>query len=198
MAKPTLICIPDISGFTQFMSDVDFELSARVIPSLLNKVIYSNFIGLKVSEIEGDAVLFYRSGQPPSFQELIDQCSKFYKEFYKQMDILKKVYSENEKAIEIPNILGLKIILHYGDEVASAPVGKSIKLMGEDVIIAHRLLKNDIELDEYLLISEKLMAFYNGEKQYAIDWGELVSGESDYEHIGKLNYQYVDLSPLVQ
>lgn len=197
MAQPTLICIPDISGFTQFMSDVDFELSARVIPSLLNKVIYSNFIGLKVSEIEGDAVLFYKAGDPPPFNDLIAQCAKFYKEFYNQMDILKKVYSENKKAIEIPEILGLKIVLHYGEEVASAPVGKTIKLMGEDVIIAHRLLKNSIKLKEYLLISEKLMAHYNGEKEHIINWGELHKGHCSYEHLGTVKYRYVDLQPLV-
>lgn len=67
-ALPTLLCIPDISGFTQFMSKTDFELSSKVIPSLLNKIVYSNEIGLKISEIEGDAVLFYRTGELPSFQ----------------------------------------------------------------------------------------------------------------------------------
>ena len=197
MAQPTLLCIPDISGFTQFMSEVDFELSSRVIPSLLNKVIYANFIGLKVSEIEGDAVLFYKTGELPSFDDLVAQCAKFYSEFYNQMLILQKVYSENDQAFEIPEILGLKIILHFGDEVASAQVGKSIKLMGEDVIIAHRLLKNDIELDEYLLISAKLMSLYEGKEERKVSWGKLMEGEADYEHIGKLRYWYVDLSPLV-
>ena len=84
-ALPTLLCIPDISGFTRFMSEVDFELGSKVIPSLLNKIVYSNEIGLKISEIEGDAVLFYKNGEIPSLKELIDQCRYFYTEFYKQM-----------------------------------------------------------------------------------------------------------------
>ena len=73
-ASPTLLCIPDISGFTEFMSETDFELSSKVIPSLLNKIVYSNEIGLKISEIEGDAVLFYKAGELPPFKELIEQC----------------------------------------------------------------------------------------------------------------------------
>ena len=77
-ASPTLICIPDISGFTEFMSDTDFELASKVIPSLLNNIIYSNEIGLKVSEIEGDAVLFYKTGEMPSLTKLYDQCVDFY------------------------------------------------------------------------------------------------------------------------
>lgn len=196
--QPTLICIPDISGFTQFMSDVDFELSSKVIPALLNKVIYSNTIDLKVSEIEGDAILFYKTGELPPFASLIEQCRKFYTEFYKQLDKLRKVYASNEQAIEIPELLGLKIVLHFGDEVASAQVGNRIKLMGEDVIVAHRLLKNNIEFDEYLLVSEQLINHYRKEViGDEFDWGKLHRGFTNYEHLGKLNYRYIKLNPLV-
>ena len=196
--QPTLICIPDISGFTQFMSDVDFELSSKVIPSLLNKVIYSNTIDLKVSEIEGDAVLFYKTGELPPFGSLIEQCAKFYTEFYKQLEKLRKAYAANEQAIEIPELLGLKIVLHYGEEVASAPVGNRIKLMGEDVIVAHRLLKNDIAMDEYLLVSEQLTNYYRKEVMGdEFDWAKLHKGSTHYEHLGKLNYSYIKLNPLV-
>ena len=87
---PTLLCIPDISGFTKFMGNTDFELSSKVIPSLLNKIIYSNEIELKISEIEGDAVLFYRTGDLPSFEKLMAQCHFFYSEFYKQLNQLQK------------------------------------------------------------------------------------------------------------
>lgn len=197
--QQTLICIPDISGFTQFMSEVDFELSSKVIPSLLNKVIYSNTIDLKVSEIEGDAILFYKTGNLPPFSELINQCTQFYTQFYEQLDKLRKAYASNEQAIEIPELLGLKIILHFGEEVASAQVGNRIKLMGEDVIIAHRLLKNDIPYDEYLLVSDQLIDYYQKEVMGdEFDWGKLHSGFTDYEHLGKLNYRYIKLNPLVE
>ena len=112
-AAPTLICIPDISGFTKFMSETDFELSSKVIPTLLNNIIYSNEIGLKVSEIEGDAVLFFKQGKLPPFGALIDQCRYFYTEFYKQLDVLRKTHSENKDAGAIPEVLGLKIVLEH-------------------------------------------------------------------------------------
>ncbi len=73
-AQQTFICIPDISGFTRFMSETNFDLGSKVIPSLLNKIVYSNELGLKISEIEGDAVLFYRTGDLPSLVALLDQC----------------------------------------------------------------------------------------------------------------------------
>ncbi len=197
-AQPTLICIPDISGFTEFMSDTEFELSAKVISTLLNKVIYANEIGLKLSEIEGDAVLFFKQGELPSFSKLVDQCKYFYTQFYKELD---SVYKRNENHAESGNIhkmLGLKIILHYGISVGSVAIGKNIKLMGEDVITAHRLLKNKIRIDEYLLISDSLLSEYSDQDiASCFDWAPLREKDTSYEHIGDVSYSYISLEPLI-
>lgn len=196
-ALPTLICIPDISGFTKFMRDVDFKMSSQVIPSLLNKIIYSNEIGLKVSEIEGDAILFYRTGKLPAFDKLVDQCKHFYTEFYEQMAILVEKYGDDQESEKFPEILGLKVILHFGHEIGMVPIGNNIKLMGEDVITAHRLLKNNIEIDEYILISDDLLSEYKKENiEENFDWGRLKEKTMDVEHLGKLKYHYIDLRPL--
>lgn len=194
-----LICIPDISGFTEFLSETDFELSSKIIPALLNKIIYTNDIGLKVSEIEGDAVLFFKTGKIPSLQKLIDQCKQFYVEFYKQLDELQELHKEKKDAAAIPKILGLKIILHYGQEIALTKVGNSIKLFGEDLIVAHRLLKNKIRMDEYLLLTEGLVDYYKENNlEDHFDWSYLKEHHTEYDHVGKIKYYYVNLKPLVQ
>ena len=195
--SPTLICIPDISGFTKFMSDTDIEMSSKVIPSLLNKVIYASDIGLKVSEIEGDAILFYRSGELPSLEVLVNQCKKFYNEFYSQLNLLQDKYNAQEQALDFPNTLGLKIIMHYGDQVSAVPIGKNIKLMGEDVIIAHRLLKNKVPYEEYILMSENILQLYDDEEiNRFFNWENLHENEAQYKHIGDIKYCYIDLKPL--
>lgn len=197
-ASPTLICIPDISGFSEFMSQTDFELSSKVIPTLLNNIIYSNEIGLKVSEIEGDAVLFYKTGEMPTLSKLIEQCAYFYTEFYKQLNELREKHKKNKEAVVIPEILGLKIILHYGEEVALTKVGTRIKLFGEDLIVAHRLLKNEIKIDEYLLFSKGLTDYYKNENLNGhIKWGTVKESYTEYDHVGKILYNYVDLRPLI-
>jgi hypothetical protein len=196
---PTLICIPDISGFTKFMSSTDIELSSQIIPALLNKVIYANKIGLKVSEIEGDAILFYKKGDLPTFRELIEQCRLFYTEFYKQLMLLDDIYGYRAKGIDIPTVLGLKIILHFGEQISAVQIGKNIKLMGEDVIIAHRLLKNKIPFDEYILLSENLLDQYKDEKlEHNFGWGQLHSKDTSFKHIGDISYNYINLEPLVE
>ncbi|HBR54847.1 MAG TPA: DUF2652 domain-containing protein [Flavobacteriaceae bacterium] len=195
--SPALICIPDISGFTEFMRNVDIEVSSQVIPALLNEIIYSNEINLKVSEIEGDAVLFYRKGELPPFDALVKQCKAFYTQFYEQMEELLEKFRDKRKNVSFPEILGLKIILHYGDEIGMVPIGNHIKLMGEDVITAHRLLKNKVPIDEYLLISDTLLARYKEDSVAEnFDWAQLKSAQQQVEHLGTLKYHYINLKPL--
>ncbi len=59
----TLLFIPDISGFTQFVNETEIQDSQHIIEELLEAIIDANEIGLEISEIEGDAILFYRRAQ---------------------------------------------------------------------------------------------------------------------------------------
>ena len=184
--------MPDISGFTEFMADVDHDLASKVIPSLLNEIIYANTIGLKVSEIEGDAVFFYKKGPMPSFDVLVDQCLHFYQDFYAQLNVLKNEYQEHQKADAIPEILGLKIILHYGRNIGMTQIGNRIKLLGEDVIIAHKLLKNNIKEKEYLLLTDSLLDNYNeDELKKHVVWENFKKDEENFEHLNEIGYRYL-------
>ncbi|MEM9856028.1 MAG: DUF2652 domain-containing protein [Bacteroidota bacterium] len=185
-----LICIPDITGFTQFMSESDLSNSRKIIPSLLNKIIYSNDIGLKVSEIEGDAVLFFRSGELPSLQDLIGQSQKFYTEFNHKLKDFMFQYSNEGDFDALNERLGLKIIWHYGP-ITMERVGTHLKLIGEDVIVAHRLLKNKVELDEYVLLTKELMDKYPNEEKEPLNQFFTFSTEN-YDHIGRLPYYFID------
>ena len=195
--EKTLICIPDISGFTRFMSEFDFDLASKVVPSLLNKIIYANEIGLKISEIEGDAVLFYKNGELPSFEDLIQQCKYFYKEFYKQLEQLKVEYSNKEVAEKIPEVLGLKIILHLGEDIGLVKIGNHIKMLGEDVIKAHKFLKNNVDSDEYILLSSEMTEEYGDEKINAIVSKEsLLNGTIEDSNFGEMGYTSLEMKHL--
>jgi hypothetical protein len=65
MQNKGLLFIPDISGFTQFVNTMEIEHSRAIIQELLEILVNSNQIGLQISEIEGDAILFYKFGDPP-------------------------------------------------------------------------------------------------------------------------------------
>src|SRR4029079_18447730 len=80
-----LLFIPDISGFSKFVNETEIEHSRYIIGELLENIVNSNQIGLTISEIEGDAVLFYRFGKPPSLEEIYRQVENMFCNFQKYL-----------------------------------------------------------------------------------------------------------------
>lgn len=193
---PALICMPDLAGFTRFMSETSMEFSKKVIPRLLRSIVDANILDFRVSEIEGDAVLFYRPGPAPSLASIVDQGKKFYMDFGRTLDEIKKEYADTYSKHVSSSRLGVKIIMHYG-EISLSDIAGITKLFGEDVIITHKLLKNKVEQKEYLLLTEKLVKQFNQEEVLSLFSSEAVlSNEEQYDHLGKIRYHYINLEHL--
>jgi len=143
------LLIPDISGFTKFVHDTDIGTGKYVISRLLTVLLDCNILGLKVSEIEGDAILFYKLGKRLSSEEVLAQFSTMQHRFSIELSKLSR-----ETGIELK--LSLKMIAHYGPLI-EYHVGRFTKLYGTSVIEAHRLLKNSLNGDEYLIITDNLL-----------------------------------------
>jgi len=194
--QPSLIFIPDISGFTKFVSETELSHSQHIIRELIEVIIDSNSIGLSVSEIEGDAVLFFRLGEPPSFAELADQVKQMFINFHKQLKIIERDRVCHCGACSTAINLTLKFLTHSG-EISISKIKDHEKLVGKDVIVAHRLLKNNIKSDEYILLSDEYIKTQH-ETNYSqhFNWHDSKSGVTNYDHIGEINYDYILLSPL--
>ena len=191
---PALICIPDITGFTRFMAETDLEFSRKIIPALLRSLVASNTLSMNVGEVEGDAILFYRFGALPSLSELTEQCKKFYADFNSQLEDLKKQFPNDFAKYISSNKLSLKIVLHAA-EMTSTHIEGMIKLIGEDVVVVHKLLKNSVEDAEYILFSEKLLSHYDSKEiNNLLNWDQLKEGKDEYEYIGEVKYKYIPLS----
>ena len=63
--------MPDISGFTQFVSETEVMHSRHIVQELLEILIDSNHLNLQISEIEGDAIFFYKTGDKPNLKTLL-------------------------------------------------------------------------------------------------------------------------------
>src|SRR5687768_12580074 len=155
MEKRGLIFIPDISGFTRFVNETEIEHSRQIIQELLEIIINANEIGLEISEIEGDAILFYKYGDAPDLNELYKQVEKMFCEFHRQLIAYEKHRLCQCTACKSAANLTLKVISHYG-EFTGYNVKNFNKLIGKDIIVAHQLLKNDIEQHEYWLVTDGL------------------------------------------
>src|SRR5690606_37261596 len=88
--------------------------------------------------------------------------------------------------------LGLKIILHCGP-IGMLNIRHILKPIGQTVVEAHRLMKNSIPFEEYLLVTENVMAAFGERLDEVCDWAEVLNGEDAYDHLGSIKYQSVDL-----
>ena len=85
------ILIPDISGFTQFMTMTELEHGSHLISDFLETIIQNVDESFEVSEVEGDAVLLYKKGTVPSKQEVLDLCLKMFHAFHYKRKLIQKV-----------------------------------------------------------------------------------------------------------
>jgi hypothetical protein len=191
MENKGLLFIPDISGFTRFVNETDIDHSRLIIQELLEILINSNQVGLEVSEIEGDAILFYKYGASPSMEELYKQVERMFCEFHQHLIAYDIARFCQCKACTSAINLTLKIITHYG-EFTGYNVKHFNKLFGKDVIIAHQLLKNDIDKHEYWLVTKSLAP--SGPNGFA-EWMKWKSSTKQTE-AGDIHFHYTQLSDL--
>ena len=192
MDNKGLLFIPDISGFTQFVNKTDIEHSSLIIRELLEVLINANETGLQVSEIEGDAILFYRFGETPGLDVLYKQVQRMFCDFHKRLiNYDQHKFCQCNACLSAVG-LSLKIITHYG-EFTGYNVREFNKLIGKDVIVAHQLLKNDIDQHEYWLVTDNLLPDHNPED---------LAGWMNWQHSakrtesGEISFYYTQLGKL--
>lgn len=156
-----LYFMPDISGFSNFVNDTEIEHSIHIIAELLELILDNNTLNLELVEIEGDA-LFLFSTKIPSYKELMQQTETMLKEFHKHTKEYdsKRICSCGSCKTTID--LDLKFLVHYG-QLTMIKVKNIIKPYGREVIQIHRLLKNQVPVQEYVLFTENMYTLYEHE-----------------------------------
>lgn len=182
------ILIPDISGFTEYMTTTELSHSTFAIHKLINAIVDTVGEEYEVSEIEGDAVLMIRKGPVPSQKEILSTCLRIFNAFHLQRNWMHHhTVCPCTACVAITN-LTLKFVVHYGPLV-EMKVGNFVKHSGTEMIVAHRLMKNSIDNHEYILVTEKLLEQLPGPLD-ATDT-EWVSASDEYSSIGKIGYRYM-------
>ncbi|WP_160715126.1 DUF2652 domain-containing protein [Chitinophaga solisilvae] len=191
MENKGLLFIPDISGFTRFVNEIEIGHSRHIIQQLLEVLINANDTGLEISEIEGDAILFYKFGDPLDLPALYRQVEKMFCEFHRHLNAYDHRKICQCKACVSAVDLTLKIITHYG-EFTTYQVKNFSKLIGKDVIVAHQLLKNDIAQHEYWLITDNLLSGPPPDLAQWMKWDASIK----QTETGSIPFHYTQLSEL--
>ena len=63
MAENATILIPDISGYTEFLTKTELVHSSHIINELLEAILAANSGEFVLSEVEGDALLLSAAAQ---------------------------------------------------------------------------------------------------------------------------------------
>ena len=189
----SLIFLPDISGFTNFVSSTESEHSQHIIAELLELLIDNEELDLTLSDIEGDAIFYYKYKSVPTQEELFNQVKKMFVNFHSHL----KLYEERRicqcGACCSASELNLKFFAHAG-EMDFIKIKEDKKPYGQDVIVAHRLMKNDVPIDDYLLVSQGVFDAWGVDVVSIPIELEGIKGHTEYD-LGRVDYQYFKLNP---
>jgi len=193
-SERSLLLIADIGGYTAYMRSHRMSLAHAEVNTarLLDKVI-SAAPGFDLVEIEGDAAFLARAAARPdgdaAVRQTLQAAMAMHRAFHLERQYVAKNLCPCNGCSQADN-LKLKFVAHIG-EVATQTIRHRRKLVGIDVIQVHRMLKNPVEVPEYVLISEALYRTADGPLP-----GPAHEVEQDLEGIGPARAYFVDVAEL--
>ena len=190
-----LLLIADIGGYTEYMTFHRSVLghAEAATARILDRVVDAAR-GFKLIEIEGDAAFLSRDADaldgPTALAAVTKATVAMHRAFHTERRFIELNMCPCGSCKQT-NGLKLKFVAHVG-EVATQTIRRREKLVGVDVIHVHRLLKNPVELPEYLLLSDDLLraAGEAGDGLPAREVG------LDLEGIGPVTTHVVDVADL--
>jgi uncharacterized protein YndB with AHSA1/START domain len=155
--EPACLVIADITGYTGFLAGAELDHAQDILADLMGNVIGALRPSFKLAKLEGDAAFVYTIAATVDAAQIQDVLERCYFGFRRRLrDIRQASTCECNACILVPN-LDLKIVAHHG-EVIRQRIASWEELVGSDVIVVHRLLKNAVEestgLRAYVLYSE--------------------------------------------
>ena len=185
--KDVIFFIADISGYTRYIVSNEKEMahSQIIIRDLINTIISEIKAPMQVIRLEGDAIFLYVDKGDPLVRwelvraNLLETLITFFRVFSNKITelTLHKICSCN--ACNNVERLKLKIVAHSGSTMFFH-INDILELSGTAPILIHRLLKNSVEADEYVLMTES--AF----EDLMIPGEEVETSSESYDELGTI------------
>jgi Protein of unknown function (DUF2652) len=190
-SERALLLIADIGGYTEYMRTHRMSLAhAEVNTARLLEAVIDAARGFDLVEIEGDAAFLSRQADGldgAACEAMAEAVAGMHRAFHDERRYVAANLCPCDGCAQAEN-LKLKFVAHLG-EVATQTIRDRRKLVGIDVILVHRLLKNPVQIPEYVLFSEALYQ----------DGGSALSGQAqelshELEGIGPVRTYFVDVA----
>ena len=193
MANKGYFIITDISGYTEYLTESELDHAHEILQSLFDAQMKHIKFPLKISGFRGDAIFIYTPElcfvNPQSFLETLENLYIVFSDTLRQMQFNTTCPC---KACRNMNKLDLKMCVHYGEYIIQK-LGDHEELLGADVIVPHRMLKNHV-IEQ---TGVKAYALFSEAAAQALRLSELsqplIPHTESYEHLGEVKMQVFDL-----
>jgi hypothetical protein len=147
------LLLADISGYTGFLQGVADAHVALIVEApepppaysllshLLDTILESLQPMFRLAKLEGDAVFAVETAEIEAGDAVLDRVRACYAAFSEQLGSAGSMWTCQCDACARIGALDLKFVLHHGAYVIQPVAGQS-ELLGPEVNVAHRLLKN--------------------------------------------------------
>jgi hypothetical protein len=187
------LVLADIAGYTAFLTETELDHANGVIEDLTSCIVEHLPPPLRLVKLEGDAVFTYASEDAFSnaerVLELVERCYFAFRD--RISDVVRQTTCTCAACANVET-LDLKFIAHFGEFVVQhRPSGED--LAGPDVIVVHRLLKNEVSeqlgVVAYALLTDQFV-------DRMLSRPLLPEHREAYDRIGPVGCLVEDLTPV--
>ena len=185
------LVLADITGYTSFVAQTEIEHADVALSFLLEAIVDKLSSTLTISKLEGDAVFAYvEESKLPEGKSLLELIDNTYLAFRDQAEALYRKSTCPCRACQAIPTLDLKFMVHHGDFIIQNVAG--IKdLLGTDVNLVHRLLKNHVTES----MGWKGYALFTDQGLERMQTGKdsFVKQTESYDHLGDVETYLMDM-----
>jgi len=190
--EPVCLLIADISGYTRYLAGVELDHAQDILADLIGTVVTALRPTFRLAKLEGDAAFVFAPAGKLDASLLLDTIERCYFGFRRRRrDVRQATECTCNACVRIPD-LNLKFVVHHGLALRQRIAGRE-ELLGSDVIVVHRLLKNEVV--ERLGISAYAVLTQACVDAMALDPSALGMQplSETYEHLGEVRMWVHDL-----
>jgi uncharacterized protein YndB with AHSA1/START domain len=191
--EPACLVIADISGYTGFLAGAELDHAQDVLADLMATVVGALRPTFKLAKLEGDAAFVYALTPAIDSAQLQDAIERCYFTFRRRLRDIGQGSSCACNSCDLVPQLDLKLVAHQG-RIVRQRIASSVELVGTDVVIVHRLLKNHVReatgIGAYAMYTDACVAAMGLDDPAAAG---LVRHREEFEGVGEVGTWLRDL-----
>lgn len=185
------LLLADISGYTSYVASTELTHSQEILSELLELIVANFKVWMTIHKLEGDAVFAYTpESKIQRGESLFELIESTYVAFRGRREAAQRRTTCTCNACRNIPSLDLKFIAHYGEYFVQDVMGTR-ELVGSDVNLIHRLLKNHVSESTgwkaYALFTEQSL------ERLGLHPEGLHEATESYEHLGNVRTLSMDL-----